>query len=375
VQKEAPASYEEAAELLRACSDDGIAVRFAGAKTKFRWGAPVDAGIEVSTERLDAIIEHNEGDLTAVVQAGARLADLQRAFAEAGQMLAIDPPSDAATIGGTIATGDSGPLRQRYGTMRDLVVGMTVVLSDGTVSRSGGKVIKNVAGYDIGKLFTGAFGTLGMIAEVAVRLHPRPPLTVTVRSGSDDPSLLARAASALAHLPFEMDSLDLRWSDGAGEILARFGGAAPQGRADAAVRALRGLGAEATVEDDDDELWAAQRGGQRAREGPVLRVSALPTGIARVLSLAGFAVGRAGLGVLYLRVGGGDLVETIEESRRALRPFDVVVLDAPEEVRENVDVWGTPADGSWDLMRRIRARFDEAGICNPGIFGDSRVGI
>lgn len=375
MQKEAPASYEEAAELLRACSNDGVAVRFAGAKTKFKWGAPVDAGIEVSTERLDAIIEHNEGDLTAVVQAGARLADLQRAFAEAGQMLAIDPPSDAATIGGTIATGDSGPLRQRYGTMRDLVVGMTVVLSDGTVSRSGGKVIKNVAGYDIGKLFTGAFGTLGMIAEVAVRLHPRPPLTVTVRSGSDDPSLLARAASALAHLPLEMDSLDLRWSDGAGEILARFGGAAPQGRADAAVRALGGLGAEATVEDDDDELWAAQRGGQRAREGPVLRVSALPTGIARVLSLAGFAVGRAGLGVLYLRVGGGDLVETIEESRRALRPFDVVVLDAPEEVRENVDVWGTPADGSWDLMRRIRARFDEAGICNPGIFGDSRVGI
>jgi glycolate oxidase FAD binding subunit len=375
VRKETPASYEEAAELLRSCSADRVSVRFAGAKTKLGWGAPVDAGVEISTDRLDAILEHNEGDLTAIVQAGARLRDLKSAFAQASQMLSIDPPSHTATIGGTIATGDSGPLRQRYGTMRDLVVGMTVVLSDGTVARSGGKVIKNVAGYDIGKLFTGAFGTLGMIAEVAVRLHPRPARTVTVRSGSEDPKRLARAASALAHLPLEMDCLDLRWGDGAGEILARFGGAAPEGRADAAIRALRDIGSEASVQADDEELWAAQRSAQRTREGAVLRVSALPTGIAGILSRAASAVGRAGLGVVYMRVEGEDLAETIEESRRALRPFDVVVLDAPEEVRGVVDVWGASADGSWDLMRRIKERFDGAGICNPGIFGDSRMGV
>ena len=125
--------------------------------------------------RLDRIVEHNASDLTAVVQAGVPLAAARSAFSEAGQMLAIDPALDqAATVGGIMATNDSGPLRHRYGSMRDLVVGTTVALSDGTVSRSGGKVIKNVAGYDLGKLFCGSRGRLGVVARIALRLHPLP---------------------------------------------------------------------------------------------------------------------------------------------------------------------------------------------------------
>ena len=133
----------------------------------------------LETGGLDRILEHNVGDFTAVLEAGVPFADAQQAFAEHGQRLAWDPPEGGrdgrlATVGGIVATADSGPLRHRYGGVRDLVVGMNVVLSDGTIAKSGGKVIKNVAGYDVAKLFAGSFGTLGLIASVSVRLHPLP---------------------------------------------------------------------------------------------------------------------------------------------------------------------------------------------------------
>src|ERR671922_165772 len=139
-------------------------------------------------------------------------------------MLSLDPPDAGATIGGVVAAGDSGPLRSRYGGVRDLVVGIRVALSDGTVAKSGGKVIKNVAGYDLGKLFAGSLGTLGAILEVTVRLHPLPPVTATAAAGSRDPAVLARAASELAHAPLEQLSLDVRWGGGDGAVLSRFGG-------------------------------------------------------------------------------------------------------------------------------------------------------
>ena len=166
-------------DRLKSASAEGATVRFAGGRTKFDWGGPAPADVEISTLDLNEIREHNVGDLTAVLEAGVKLADAQAAFAAEGQMLALDPPDLGATIGGVIATADSGPLRHRYGSVRDLVVGMTVALSDGTVAKSGGKVIKNVAGYDLAKLFTGAYGTLGAILQVAVRLHPVAPATVT----------------------------------------------------------------------------------------------------------------------------------------------------------------------------------------------------
>src|SRR5206468_5170099 len=117
------------------------------------------------------------GDLVITVEAGVALADVQRVVAKAGQWLALDPPEVGATVGGVVATAASGPRRLRYGTPRDLLIGITVVLADGTIAKSGGKVVKNVAGYDLGKLFTGSFGTLGVIAECTFRLHPRQPAT------------------------------------------------------------------------------------------------------------------------------------------------------------------------------------------------------
>ena len=146
---------------------------------------------------LARILEHNVGDFTAVLEAGVPLAAAQAEFAEHGQMLAIDPAlHDAATVGGVMAANDSGPLRHRYGSMRDLVVGTTVALSDGTLARSGGKVIKNVAGYDLGKLFCGSFGTLGLIVRVAVRLHPLPPATASAAGATGDPERLGESRRA-----------------------------------------------------------------------------------------------------------------------------------------------------------------------------------
>jgi FAD/FMN-containing dehydrogenase len=144
------------------------------------------SGGRVSAARMNRILEHEPGDLTAIVEAGLRLSELQAALEPHGQMLALDPPGDP-TIGACLAADLSGPRRHRYGAMRDLVIGVTVVLADGTVASSGGKVVKNVAGYDLGKLFSGSRGRLGLIARVALRLHARPAASATVVVETDDP--------------------------------------------------------------------------------------------------------------------------------------------------------------------------------------------
>ncbi|MDQ3766547.1 MAG: FAD-binding oxidoreductase, partial [Actinomycetota bacterium] len=163
---------------MRGCAKEGASLRPVGSRTKLRWGrtTPVP-DLELATDRLNRVLEHNAGDFTAVVQPGVKLAEAQRIFAGKDQMLALDPPlqGSAATLGGIVATGDSGPLRHRFNAARDLILGITVALSDGTVARAGGQVIKNVAGYDLGKLFAGSFGTLGLILELTLRLHPLPP--------------------------------------------------------------------------------------------------------------------------------------------------------------------------------------------------------
>ena len=390
---EQPGSYEEAAELLRAAAGDGRTVRFRGGGTKLGWGRPVRRpDLEICTGGLSRVLEHNSGDFTAVLQAGVPLAVAQDRFAGAGQMLALDPPlspwggagddaaieaADAgATIGGIVATNDSGPLRQKYGGVRDLVVGIAVVLSDGTVARAGGKVIKNVAGYDIGKLFAGAFGTLGMIAEVTVRLHPRPARTATVVARSSDPAQLAAGAAALAHAPLEADCLDLWWdaSSGSGAALARFGSADPMPRVDEAAGLLRKSGGvEVEIDTDDTACWEAQRAAQRG--DVVVKVSGLPAtlpvAMAATQDLGGTLVARAGLGLAWIQLPTGteatETVARIERLRDALAPAPCVVLDAPTEVRAALDPWGGET-GPVDVMAKVKARFDPAGICAPGLF-------
>jgi glycolate oxidase FAD binding subunit len=362
-------SYEALAERLR---DSDGPVRIVGGRTKISWGRVGGAAAveEISTSGLDRILEHNEGDLTAVVQAGVPLAKAQEHFARANQMFALDPPDlGGATIGGVVAAGDSGPLRHRYGAARDLVLGVAVALPDGTVARAGGKVIKNVAGYDLAKLFAGSFGTLGAIVEVAVRLHPIRP-TASAEGHGDDPATIAKAAQALAHSQLEAQALDFAWRGGRGGVLVRFAGAEAEPQAEAAKRELERAGLESSVMRDDASAWEAQRAAQRG--DLVVRVSALQTQLGDVLRaaerLGGGVVGRAALGICWVSLPAGAGANGVRDLRETLPATVCAVLDAPDDVRAAVDPWGIDQRGAaLQLMRSVKQRFDPAGVLAPGL--------
>jgi glycolate oxidase FAD binding subunit len=326
VLRELPQDYAGAAEAFREAAEAGLRVRPVGGGTKLD-PTPEPADVELSTARLDRIVEHNAGDLTAILQAGVPLARAQEVFAAAGQMLALDPPDSGATIGGVVATADSGPLRHRYGGVRDLVIGMTVALSDGTVARSGGKVIKNVAGYDLAKLITGSRGTLGVILEVVVRLHPIPVARATAVFEPANADELGRKMLELSHAPLELESLDVRREGRRGMVLARFAG----------VRAAeRAHEAGGRVVEGDDELWARQRDAQQG----ALRVSALQTDWPRLCRTAdragGTLVGRAALGLAWFSEADEAVVRAAFPERTA-----------------------GPAEA--ELARRVQARLDVHG--------------
>jgi len=344
-----PSSIEQAAELLRGHERP---VRPVGGGTK-PW-LP-DRGEEpLETGALNRILEHNVGDFTAVLEAGVPFETAQAAFAEHGQMLAWDPPAEGATVGGIMATADSGPLRHRFGGVRDLVVGVTVVLSDGTVAKAGGKVIKNVAGYDLAKLFAGSFGTLGLIATISVRLHPLPQATATVVGGSDDPEALLRAVIALSRQPLEADCLDVFWEGDAGRVMVRYSGSTAADRAHATALELEGV----EVIEDDASLWAAQRAAQRGNI--VLKVSGRPTDLPAVIRAAsgGSVVSRGALGLSWIAV------EDVATVRQALSPRACTVLDGADRVGEQWPDTG----GAQVVMERLKARFDPARIFRPGSF-------
>jgi glycolate oxidase FAD binding subunit len=367
----APATREELCSALAGAGEAGTPIRFRGGGTKLGWPpAPPPDTIELSTAGLTQIVEHNAGDLTAVLEAGVPLAEAQAVFAKEGQRLALDPPlggepgagergEGGATIGGVVATGDTGPLRGRYGGPRDLVVGMRVALSDGTLAKSGGKVIKNVAGYDIAKVFGGAFGTLGAIVEVAVRLHPVAPDTATALGEASDPDELARGVAAIGRSPLEHHGIDVSWRAGRGRVLARFAGAAPRPQAEAAEKLLSTEGLSTEIVDEDGTLWDEQRAGQR---GPlVVKASSLPTRLPQLLraadELGASVVGRAALGLSWVRIEEPSATAV----ERLRREFIAVVRDRPPDL--DVDPLGPIDPATRALMQRVKERFDPAGVC------------
>lgn len=358
-------SLEQAADALRAHANAKRAVRVRGGGTKLGWTRN-SADAELDARGLNRIVTHNAGDFTAVLEGGVRLADAQEAFAKSGQMLALDPPLGAdhnATLAGIVATNDSGPLRHRYGSMRDLLIGMTVVLSDGTIAKSGGQVIKNVAGYDLAKLFTGSYGTLGLIARVAIRLHPLPGASATLVAKSNDPAEITNAAIALARLPLEADCLDVSWSNGAGTLLIRFAGAAAEQRARKTLDRITLR--DRTIETNDNELWQTQRNLQRST-GLVIKVSGRPTELAKVLRAAdtvgATVVSRAALGLSWLAVPDDAKLTAL---RSALAPRACTVLDGADRVR---DPWPHVEAGALALMQRVKMRFDPDRTLAPGIY-------
>ena len=208
-----PATGLEVAAALRHASDARESIVIRGAGTKSDWGRPagrVDAVLEM--RGLNRLIEHQHGDMTATIEAGATLGDVNRALAQHGQWLPLDPPhAEAATIGGILATNDSGPLRHRYGTPRDLVIGIQLATTDGVLSQAGGRVVKNVAGYDLGKLITGSFGSLAAIVSATFKLSPLPAASKTLRLDVPDAAALAHVvrtvmASQLEPIVFELET-------------------------------------------------------------------------------------------------------------------------------------------------------------------------
>jgi glycolate oxidase FAD binding subunit len=377
--RERPDSVEAAAELLRTLGEAGRTLRVRGGATKLGWGAAAGGAptVEVETGGLDRVLEHNQGDFTAVLQAGVPLHRAQEQFAAAGQMLALDPPlsadggAPAATIGGVLATADSGPLRHRYGSVRDLVLGITVVLSDGTVARAGGRVIKNVAGYDLGKLFAGSYGTLGLVATVSVRLHPLASPRVGVRGHSESPAVLSRAAARLAATPLEAECLDVAWAGGAGTVLVRFAGPAAPERAQRAAARLSELDLDdVQVSDADEEWWERQRAGQRSPDGAVIKVAALMGDLPAVLeageSCGATVVSRGALGLSWLALSDpARLPALLERVRRALPEASLTVLDGAGRL---TDPWPSLDPGALAVMARIKARFDPARVFAPGTY-------
>jgi glycolate oxidase FAD binding subunit len=218
-------------------------------------------------------------------------------------------------------------------------------------------------------LFAGSYGTLGAIVEVAVRLHPLRP-TASAGGDGDDPDLIAKAASELAHSRLEAQSLDIAWRGGRGGVLARFAGAEAEPQAEAARRLLADQGLDATLLQDDDAAWEAQRQAQRG--DLVVRVSAVQTQLADVLRAAerhdGGVVGRAALGIAWVSLPASAGAEAVTDLRATLAPATCVVLDAPDEVRTQVDPWGVdPWSNAVALMRATKQRFDPAGILAPGL--------
>jgi glycolate oxidase FAD binding subunit len=229
-------------------------------------------------------------------------------------------------------------------------------------------VIKNVAGYDLGKLFAGSHGTLGLIASLAVRLHPLPQETATATGTTDDPERLLRVVLELARHPLEAACLDAAWSEGAGRVLARFGGAAAtrQARSATALLDLEGV----AVMEDDDELWRDQRARQRSADGAVLKVSGRPTDLPAVIRAAeagrATVASRAALGLSWLAFApGDDLADRVATARQALSPRACTVLDGARRV---VDPWPAVEPGALKVMERVKARFDPARIFRPGAF-------
>jgi glycolate oxidase FAD binding subunit len=359
----APGTTEEVAGVLRYANEHGLAVVTWGGGTKQGWGYPVQPSIVLETRRLNRVIEHTWQDMTCTVEAGCSWAVLQAALAQHGQSVALDPLwPEQATVGGVVATNDSGALRLKYGGLRDLVIGMTIVLADGTIARTGGKVVKNVAGYDLHKLMIGAFGTLGVVTSVNFRLHSIPRCTRSFTFAGRAKALGAFLVKLL-HEQLSTVSLQLR-GDG-GEFYLDISLASMPEVLDTQGEMLASLARVAGVSVAGSAAWEA-RGELFARDY-VCKVTMLPTEIAafseRVQGLGGASVTQ-GTGIMMAGFSSSDgllqLRKDLEEAGGSL-----FVCKQPAEDR--LDCWGSLPD-SIGLMREIKQRFDPQRVLNPGRF-------
>jgi glycolate oxidase FAD binding subunit len=376
-----PTSGDAVAAVLEWASREKLCVLARGSGTKIGWGpAPRQVDVLISTVRLNAVVAHRYGDLTATVQAGATLADVNRELARHRQWIPLDPPfADRATIGGLVATNDSGPRRHRYGSPRDLIIGIEFARADGRLAKGGGIVVKNVAGYDLPRLLTGSFGSLGVIVTATFKLYPHTAasrtLVVEVSSPSDLGALaLKLSASHLTPTALEFATHPLRLAIRFESIEASV---TQQAETAATLIAESGHDPKVVPESAETQFWQDHASLANDDRGALLKVSVLPSDLAETLTaierLAGkrgyVAAGRAGAGVFLLRV-----TEEVQLQKRVIdglrdllqigRGSAVIVKGSPE-LRAHVDVWG-PIGDALTLMKSVKHQFDPAGILSPG---------
>jgi glycolate oxidase FAD binding subunit len=374
-----PESPDAFAAALAYASAERLATVIRGGGSKITWGRPPAAvDLVVSTRRLNHLIAHRHGDLTVTAQAGMTLRDLNAALRAERQWLPIDSAFDEATVGGIVATNDAGPSRHRNGTPRDLVIGITLALTDGRLVKAGGTVVKNVAGYDLGKLVSGSHGTLAGIADVTFKLVPIPASSATLVAGYDDLGVFTRDVAALDGSQIEAAAFDVRAEAADMPFQLKLRIATSPAARDAQMASARALVAgQSTVLTDSTEraTWVEQLD-VMSRGDATVRFSWLPSKLAQVLTLLGELQQRSGVQIVLTgRVLGagaialsGDvmsLASVIERLRADADVGNVVVLRGSHELKERVDVWG-PARPSDRVARAVKHSLDPAGILNAG---------
>ncbi len=377
-----PSSTAQVSALLRTAASSGLTVVPRSRGTKMTWGSPLrGVDLVVDLSRMDQVLDHAAGDLVLVVQPGATLRAVQQVTAQAGQRLAIDATVAGASVGGSIAAATSGPIRMLVGTVRDLLIGVTVVRADGVVAKAGSRVVKNVAGYDVGKLITGSFGTLGIITEATFRLHPLPAASQVVSTHVEDHAEVHRLVQAVVHSQVVPSAVELDWpAEGPGTLSVLLEGIAAGVETRAATtRAVLRAAAQTGTSGEVPSWWNTYPWnlGETA-----LKLTFALTGLPHVLTEAraaadehGFTLGlrgSAGVGVLHAAlpadVNASTVAVVLDRLRATCARYggSLVVLDAPAEVKRAVDQWGPIS--AIDLMRRVKRQFDPEYRLSPGRF-------
>ncbi len=392
-----PKNEEEVSAVLAFANKEGLRVLIRGGGTQLGLGSPPTGGdILLSTTRLNAIVEHVPHDLVVTAQAGLPLATLQAALQQSKQWLALDPDlAPGATIGGVVATNATGPRRLRYGGVRDSIIGIRVVLADGTIAKGGGKVVKNVAGYDLPKLFTGALGTLGVIVSATFRLYPLPIASRTVHITASTITALCDLAIRILGstlVPTVVDVLGTTTQPNMYTMAVRF--EMGQEAVEAQAATLLAMAAEIqgdTIQsmqelagDAETQFWSQTKHTHEATDTQktslTLKASLLPTEVAHWLAeleqvcqqqhMHATWYAHAGHGLVFVQLSGDTtaLVSTVRKLRQEALAHrgSLVVTDAPPNIAQQIDVWGpVPA---FDVMRNLKARFDPNNVLNPGRF-------
>lgn len=374
-----PADAQQVAVILQFAREHSLAVAPSGNGTKLGWGNTVAPRIHLGLGRMNALREHSWQDMTCSVGAGCTWTAMQTQLARHGQMVALNPlwPTQA-TIGGIVATNDGGALRLRYGGLRDLIIGMTVVLTDGTIAKTGGKVVKNVAGYDLHKLMTGSFGTLGVIADINFRLHPLETQSRTWTAEAPDPSHYEQPLRALLDSRITPSGVQIRMDAERCALDVRE--AATQVCLDDHAAQLTRFFDPIRLRESNDSVWTARQDLFDRADAAILKISLLPSQICSTLSLLrewtqsenteiAAAAQCNGLVDIALHAAPDAAISLIERLRGELRISggSVVALQLPIGLRGRINTWDCDSS-ALPLMREIKHRFDPDRILNPGRF-------